>query len=195
MNGHMDGLLGLLLALGALIGRRLRRQGDRRRRGRRCRRPVDTMKEGTGRAARRHAWRISFSRPRPVRPSPVSRQWAFSTCSRPGTQTASTTDPRLAASTCGKFRRRRHRRGVSGELQHAIGTSARGVEEGSGSRSTTAAMGPISPEAIQGLVAHMRTEAAADPRRADGQGEQNRRFKKCWRADRKAAREELGRVL
>jgi len=51
------------------------------------------------------------------------------------------------------------------------------VEEGGGSRSTTAAMANLA-EAIQGLVAHMRTEQQMIREWADGQGEQNREIKK-----------------
>ena len=51
------------------------------------------------------------------------------------------------------------------------------VEEGGGSRGTTAAMANLA-EAIQGLVAHMRTEQQMIREWADGQGEQNREIKK-----------------
>ena len=50
-------------------------------------------------------------------------------------------------------------------------------EEGGSSRSTTAAMANLA-EAIQGLVAHMRTEQQMIREWADGQGEQNREIKK-----------------
>jgi predicted RNase H-like HicB family nuclease len=50
-------------------------------------------------------------------------------------------------------------------------------EEGGSGRSTTAAMANLA-EAIQGLVAHMRTEQQMIREWADGQGEQNREIKK-----------------
>jgi len=69
--------------------------------------------------------------------------------------------------------------GVSGELQHAMERLRTVVEEGgaSGNRGTTAAMANLA-EAIQGLVAHMRTEQQMIREWADGQGEQNREIKK-----------------
>ena len=67
--------------------------------------------------------------------------------------------------------------GVSGELHHAMERLRTVVEEGGGSRSTTAAMANLA-EAIQGLVAHMRTEQQMIREWADGQGEQNREIKK-----------------
>ena len=67
--------------------------------------------------------------------------------------------------------------GASGELQHAMERLRAVVEEGGGSRSTTAAMANLA-EAIQGLVAHMRTEQQMIREWADGQGEQNREIKK-----------------
>src|SRR6201988_2051585 len=51
------------------------------------------------------------------------------------------------------------------------------VEEGGSNRSTTAAMANL-VEAIQGLVAHMRTEQQMIREWADGQGEQNREIKR-----------------
>lgn len=66
--------------------------------------------------------------------------------------------------------------GASGELQHAMERLRAVVEEGGG-RSTTAAMANLA-EAIQGLVAHMRTEQQMIREWADGQGEQNREIKK-----------------
>jgi hypothetical protein len=70
--------------------------------------------------------------------------------------------------------------GVSSELQHAMERLRAVVEEGgaSGSRGTTAAMANLA-EAIQGLVAHMRTEQQMIREWADGQGEQNREIKNC----------------
>ena len=67
--------------------------------------------------------------------------------------------------------------GVGGELQQAMERIRTVIEESSGSRSTTAAMANLA-EAIQGLVAHMRTEQQMIREWADGQGEQNREIKK-----------------
>jgi hypothetical protein len=67
--------------------------------------------------------------------------------------------------------------GVGGELQQAMERIRAVIEESSGSRSTTAAMANLA-EAIQGLVAHMRTEQQMIREWADGQGEQNREIKK-----------------
>jgi biopolymer transport protein ExbB/TolQ len=62
--------------------------------------------------------------------------------------------------------------GVSGDLQHAMEKLRAVVEEGGASRNTTTAMANLA-EAIQGLVAHMRTEQQMIREWADGQGEQN----------------------
>jgi predicted RNase H-like HicB family nuclease len=51
------------------------------------------------------------------------------------------------------------------------------MEEGGNNRSTTAAMANLA-EAIQGLVAHMRSEQQMIREWADGQGEQSREIKK-----------------
>jgi hypothetical protein len=67
--------------------------------------------------------------------------------------------------------------GASGELQAAVERLRATLEEGSGSRGTTAAMANLA-EAIQGLVSHMRTEQQMIREWADGQGEQNREIKK-----------------
>jgi hypothetical protein len=69
--------------------------------------------------------------------------------------------------------------GISSEMQHAMEKLRAAVEEGGGgsSRGTTAAMANLA-EAIQGLVAHMRTEQQMIREWADGQGEQNREIKK-----------------
>ena len=67
--------------------------------------------------------------------------------------------------------------GSGGEIQHAMERIRAVVEESGGSRSTTAAMANLA-EAIQGLVAHMRTEQQMIREWADGQGEQNREIKK-----------------
>jgi hypothetical protein len=76
-------------------------------------------------------------------------------------------------------------RGYSGEtaaggelqLQHAIERLRATMEEGGNNRGTTAAMANLA-EAIQGLVAHMRSEQQMIREWADGQGEQNREIKK-----------------
>src|SRR5512147_1102724 len=67
--------------------------------------------------------------------------------------------------------------GLGGELQHAMERIRAVVEESGGSRNITAAMANLA-EAIQGLVAHMRTEQQMIREWADGQGEQNREIKK-----------------
>ena len=51
------------------------------------------------------------------------------------------------------------------------------MEEGGSNRNATAAMANLA-EAIQGLVAHMRTEQQMIREWADGQGEQNKEIKK-----------------
>jgi predicted nucleic acid-binding Zn-ribbon protein len=83
--------------------------------------------------------------------------------------------------------------GLGGELQHAMERMRAAVEEGGGSRSTTAAMANLA-EAIQGLVAHMRTEQQMIREWADGQGEQNREIKKLLERiarEERSSREEL----
>jgi hypothetical protein len=65
---------------------------------------------------------------------------------------------------------------AGGELQSAIERLRATLEEGGG-RGTTAAMANLA-EAIQGLVAHMRSEQQMIREWADGQGEQNREIKK-----------------
>jgi len=67
--------------------------------------------------------------------------------------------------------------GVSGDLQHAMEKLRAVVEEGGANRSTTTAMANLA-EAIQGLVAHMRTEQQMIREWADGQGEQNLEIKR-----------------
>src|SRR3954454_23540798 len=64
-----------------------------------------------------------------------------------------------------------------GELQGALDRLRTTLEEGGGRSGTTAAMASLA-EAIQGLVAHMRTEQQMIREWADGQGEQNREIKK-----------------
>ncbi|WP_156164945.1 MULTISPECIES: flagellar motor protein MotA [unclassified Bradyrhizobium] len=64
-----------------------------------------------------------------------------------------------------------------GDLQGAIERLRTAVEDGGSNRSTTAAMANLA-EAIQGLVAHMRTEQQMIREWADGQGEQNREIKR-----------------
>jgi hypothetical protein len=65
----------------------------------------------------------------------------------------------------------------AGDLSAALERLRATVEEGGGSRNTTAAMANLA-EAIQGLVAHMRTEQQMIREWADGQGEQNREIKR-----------------
>jgi hypothetical protein len=65
----------------------------------------------------------------------------------------------------------------SGDLSAALDKLRVTVEEGGGSRTTTTAMSNLA-EAIQGLVAHMRTEQQMIREWADGQGEQNREIKR-----------------
>jgi hypothetical protein len=67
--------------------------------------------------------------------------------------------------------------GGGADLQGAIERLRAAVEEGGSNRSTTAAMANLA-EAIQGLVAHMRTEQQMIREWADGQGEQNREIKR-----------------
>lgn len=67
--------------------------------------------------------------------------------------------------------------GASGDLQNAIEKLRSTLEEGGSNRGTTAAMANLA-EAIQGLVAHMRTEQQMIREWADGQGEQNKEIKK-----------------
>jgi hypothetical protein len=65
----------------------------------------------------------------------------------------------------------------SGEMQAAVDRLRISLEEGGANRGTGAAMANLA-EAIQGLVAHMRTEQQMIREWADGQGEQNREIKK-----------------
>jgi hypothetical protein len=65
----------------------------------------------------------------------------------------------------------------SGDLSAALDKLRATVEEAGGSRTTTTAMSNLA-EAIQGLVAHMRTEQQMIREWADGQGEQNREIKR-----------------
>jgi len=65
----------------------------------------------------------------------------------------------------------------TGDLSSALDKLRAVVEEGGASRGTTAAMANLA-EAIQGLVAHMRTEQQMIREWADGQGEQNRDIKR-----------------
>jgi hypothetical protein len=66
---------------------------------------------------------------------------------------------------------------AGGDLQGAIERLRAAVEEGGANRGTTSAMTNLA-EAIQGLVAHMRTEQQMIREWADGQGEQNREIKR-----------------
>jgi hypothetical protein len=63
--------------------------------------------------------------------------------------------------------------GASGELQAVVERLRLSLEEGGASRGTTAAMANLA-EAIQGLVAHMRTEQQMIREWADGQGAEPR---------------------
>ena len=65
----------------------------------------------------------------------------------------------------------------SGDLSAALDKLRVAVEEGGGNRTTTTAMSNLA-EAIQGLVAHMRTEQQMIREWADGQGEQSREIKR-----------------
>lgn len=65
----------------------------------------------------------------------------------------------------------------SGEIQGALERLRSAVEESGAHRGTTTAMANLA-EAIQGLVAHMRTEQQMIREWADGQGEQNREIRK-----------------
>ena len=67
--------------------------------------------------------------------------------------------------------------GPSGEIQAAVERLRLALEEDGGSRGTSSAMANLA-EAIQGLVAHMRTEQQMIREWADGQGEQNREIRK-----------------
>jgi len=67
--------------------------------------------------------------------------------------------------------------GAGGELQGAVERLRSAMDEGGAGRGTTAAMANLA-EAIQGLVAHMRTEQQMIREWADGQGEQHREIKK-----------------
>jgi hypothetical protein len=66
---------------------------------------------------------------------------------------------------------------AGGDLQNAIERLRSAMEQGGNNRGATAAMANLA-EAIQGLVAHMRTEQETIREWADSQGEQNREIKK-----------------
>jgi hypothetical protein len=67
--------------------------------------------------------------------------------------------------------------GTSPELQDAIERLRRSIEDGNNNRGTTTAMANLA-DAIQSLVAHMRSEQEMIREWADGQGEQSREIKK-----------------
>jgi hypothetical protein len=67
--------------------------------------------------------------------------------------------------------------GMGPGLQQALDRLRHAVEDGGANRNATAAMANLA-EAIQGLVAHMRTEQQMIREWADGQGEQNKEIKK-----------------
>lgn len=66
---------------------------------------------------------------------------------------------------------------VPAELQDAIERLRRSIEDGNANRGTTTAMANLA-DAIQSLVAHMRSEQEMIREWADGQGEQSREIKK-----------------
>jgi hypothetical protein len=65
----------------------------------------------------------------------------------------------------------------SGELQQAMERLRLSIEDGGSNKGTTAAMANLA-DAIQSLVAHMRSEQEMIREWADGQGEQSREIKK-----------------
>ena len=67
--------------------------------------------------------------------------------------------------------------GAGPGLQQALDRLRLAVEEGGANRNATAAMANLA-EAIQGLVAHMRTEQQMIREWADGQGEQSKEIKR-----------------
>jgi hypothetical protein len=67
--------------------------------------------------------------------------------------------------------------GIGPGLQQSLDRLRLAVEEGGANRNATAAMANLA-EAIQGLVAHMRTEQQMIREWADGQGEQNKEIKR-----------------
>ncbi len=67
--------------------------------------------------------------------------------------------------------------GAGPGLQQSLDRLRQAVEDGGGNRNATAAMANLA-EAIQGLVAHMRTEQQMIREWADGQGEQNKEIKR-----------------
>lgn len=67
--------------------------------------------------------------------------------------------------------------GPPGELQDAIERLRRSIEDGNNNRGTTTAMANLA-DAIQSLVAHMRSEQEMIREWADSQGEQSREIKK-----------------
>ncbi len=81
------------------------------------------------------------------------------------------------ATTVREYAGDERRRPAGPGLQQALDRLRLAVEEGGANRNTTAAMANLA-EAIQGLVAHMRTEQQMIREWADGQGEQNREIKK-----------------
>lgn len=67
--------------------------------------------------------------------------------------------------------------GTPAELQDTIERLRRSIEDGNNNRGTTTAMANLA-DAIQSLVAHMRSEQEMIREWADGQGEQSREIKK-----------------
>jgi len=81
------------------------------------------------------------------------------------------------ASTVREYGGEQQASGGSSELQHAVERLRVTLEEGGSNRGTTAAMANLA-DAIQSLVAHMRSEQEMIREWADGQGEQNIEIKK-----------------
>ena len=140
---------------------------------RRCRLAVRHAEGGTGRAARRHGHFVLVVA---VRPRRLADPGLSRPAIEPGAKPLLHRSRRLARLHRARIWRRRGRR-LGGELQHAMDRMRTVLEESGGGRSTTAAMANLA-EAIQGLVAHMRTEQQMIREWADGQGEQNREIKK-----------------
>jgi len=100
----------------------------------------------------------------------------FSICNRASAEPVLYRPRRLARFHGARlFRRDRRRRRAA--AAHAIERLRATMEEGGNNRGTTAAMANLA-EAIQGLVAHMRSEQQMIPRMGRRQGEQNREIKK-----------------
>ena len=134
----------------------------------------DTLKEGL--AAPLGGMGISFSslavRPRRLADPRLSRP-----AIEPGAEPFLYRPRGLARLHRARICRRGREPAAAANCRHAIERLRSALEEGGASRGTTAAMANLA-EAIQGLVAHMRTEQQMIREWADGQGEQNREIKK-----------------